>query len=185
MSEKLLIPVLLGSGREGRRSEKVAVYLVEQLRAAGFESPFVDVGDYVTGITYHSRQLQPPMVPWRELMAKADGLVIVTPEYNHGYPGELKILLDSLRAEYEHKPVGICGVSGGRAGGARAIEQVRGVVIALQMVPLTNAPTFGNIRKFDPRDHDDYIKPLIDEMRWFATVLKQARANVEGEDVHS
>lgn len=185
MSENLLIPVLLGSGREGRRSEKVAVYLVEQLGAAGFEAPLVDVRDYVTGVTYHSRQLQPPMVPWRDLMAKADGLVIVTPEYNHGYPGELKILLDSVLAEYERKPVGICGASAGRAGGARAIEQVRDVVIALQMVPLANAPTFGNVTKFDPRDHDAYIKPFIDEMRWFATVLKQARVNAEREDVVS
>lgn len=180
MAENLLIPLLLGSGREGRRSEKVALYMVEKLRAAGFESPFVDVRDYVTGVTYHSRQLQPAMVPWRELMAKADGLVIVTPEYNHGYPGELKILLDSSLAEYERKPVGICGVSAGRAGGARVIEQVRDVVISLQMVPLANAPTFAQVGKFEPHDHDDYVKPLIEEMRWFATVLKYGRANVEG-----
>lgn len=161
------------------------MYLVEQLSAAGFESPFVDVRDYVTGVTHHSRQLQPAMLPWRDLMAKADGLAIVTPEYNHGYPGELKIMLDSLLAEYERKPVGICGASAGRAGGARAIEQVRDVVIALQMVPLTNAPTFGNVGKFEPRDHDEYIKPFIDEMRWFAALLKRARTSAAREGVDS
>jgi NAD(P)H-dependent FMN reductase len=182
MSDKLLIPLLLGSGREGRRSENVAQFVAGKLRAAGFESPFVDVRDYVTGVTYHSRQLQPAMVPWRDLMAKADGLVIVTPEYNHGYPGELKILLDSVLDEYERKPVGICGVSAGRAGGARAIEQVRDVVIALQMVPLATAPTFGNATKFDPAEHEKFLEPFIEEMRWFAPVLKQARASAERVD---
>lgn len=157
--------------------------MADQLRAAGFDAPFIDVRDYLTGVTYHSRQLQPPMVPWRDLMAKADGLAIVTPEYNHGYPGELKILLDSVLAEYERKPVGICGVSAGRAGGARVIEQVRDVVIALQMVPLTNAPAFGNVGKFDPSEHDKYVQPFIEEMRWYATVLKQARAGAEREGV--
>ncbi len=184
MSQKLLIPLLLGTGREGRRSEAVARFLADKMQAAGFETPFVDVRDYVTGVTYHSRQIQPPMLPWRDLMARADGLAIVTPEYNHGYPGELKILLDSVLGEYERKPVGICGVSAGRAGGARAIEQVRDVVIALQMVPLTNAPTFGNVGKFDPGEHDKYVEPFIEEMRWFATALKQARAGADREGVN-
>lgn len=179
MADKLLIPLVLGSGREGRRSERVADYMVERLAAAGFDVPFVDVRNYVTGVTHHSRQLQANMVPWRDLMAKADGLAIVTPEYNHGFPGELKILLDSLLAEYVRKPVGICGASSGRGGGARAIEQVRDVVISLQMVPLSNAPTFSNINKFDPREHDERVKPFIDELRWYATVLKQARATNE------
>ena len=179
MAETLLIPLVLGTGREGRRSERVAHYMVEQLVAAGFDTPFVDVRDYVTGLTHHSRQLQPKMVPWRDLMAQADGLVIVTPEYNHGFPGELKILLDSLLAEYARKPVGICGASSGRGGGGRAIEQVRDVAISLRMVPLSTGPMFSNIAKFEPRDHDERIKPFIDELRWYARLLKQARAMVE------
>lgn len=178
MSDKFLIPLLLGSGREGRRCEAVARYVAEKMREAGFDTPFVDVRDYTTGVTFHSRQLQEKVFPWRDLMAKADGLVIVTPEYNHGYPGELKILLDSLLAEYERKPVGICGASVGRAGGARAIEQVRDVAIALQMVPIPNAPTFSGISKFNPSDHDEHIKAFTDEMRWFAGVLKDARMTV-------
>jgi NAD(P)H-dependent FMN reductase len=175
MSTKLLVPVLLGSGREGRKSEAVARYVHGQMLAAGLDSPFVDVRDYVTGVTFHSRQLQPTMRPWRDLMARADGLMIVTPEYNHGYPGELKILLDSVLAEYERKPVGICGVSAGRVGGARAVEQVRDVVMALQMIPLATAPIFPGVSKFEPAEYDDKIKPLIDEMLWLGRILKEAR----------
>lgn len=58
-------------------------------------------------------------------MTRADGLVIVSPEYNHGYPGEMKLMLDQLYKEYNRKPVGICGVSSGALGGARMVEQLR------------------------------------------------------------
>ena len=179
MADKFIIPLVLGSGREGRRSERVAHYMHEQLLFAGFDAPFIDVRDYVTGVTHHSRQLQPIMVPWRDLMAKADGLVIVSPEYNHGFPGELKILLDSLKDEYARKPVGICGASSGRGGGGRAIEMIRDVVISLEMVPLSNGPMFSNINTFEPREHDERIKPFIDELRWYANVLKHGRATVD------
>jgi NAD(P)H-dependent FMN reductase len=178
METKLLIPLLLGSGREGRRSEQVATYVHEQLQSAGFDAPFVDVRDYVTGVTYHASQLQPKMGTWKDLMSRADGLVIVTPEYNHGYPGELKIMLDSLKSEYARKPLGICGVSVGRGGGVRAIELLRLVALTLQFVPLSEGPTFGGVGKFNPRDYDETIKSFIDEMRWFATVLKKGRAEL-------
>ncbi len=178
MDQKLLIPLLLGSGRESRRSEQVAAYMHEQLQSAGFEAPYVDVRDYVTGVTFHSSQLQPKMKAWKELMGRADGLVIVTPEYNHGYPGELKIMIDSLKAEYARKPLGICGVSVGRGGGVRAIEMLRLVALTLQFVPISEGPTFAGVSKFNPRDYDETIKPFVDEMRWFATVLKMGRAEL-------
>ena len=178
MEKKLLIPLLLGSGREGRRSEKVATYMHEKMQLAEFETPFVDVRDYVTGVTFHASQLQPKLVPWKELMARADGLVIVTPEYNHGYPGELKIMLDSLKDEYARKPLGICGVSSGRGGGVRAIELLRLVALTLRMVPLSEGPTFAGVNKFNPGDYDETAKSFIDEMRWFATVLKKGRTEL-------
>lgn len=178
METKLLIPLLLGSGREGRRSEQVATYVHERLQSAGFDAPFVDVRDYVTGVTFHASQLQPKMTAWKELMGRADGLVIVTPEYNHGYPGELKIMIDSLKAEYARKPLGICGVSVGRGGGVRAIELLRLVALTLQFVPLSEGPTFAGVGKFNPRDHDETIKSFVDEMRWFATVLKKGRSEL-------
>ena len=53
---------------------------------------------------------------WRDTIIRADGLVIVTPEYNHGYPGALKSVLDLLLKEYVHKAVAFVGVSAGRLG---------------------------------------------------------------------
>ena len=57
-----------------------------------------------------------------DTMRRADGYIIVTPEYNHTYPGLLKHVLDLNYKEYLHKAVGVCGVSAGPFGGVRAIE---------------------------------------------------------------
>ena len=59
---------------------------------------------------------------WRDAIIRADGLVIVTPEYNHGYSGALKSVLDLLLKEYIHKAVAFVGVSAGPWGGTRVIE---------------------------------------------------------------
>jgi NAD(P)H-dependent FMN reductase len=175
MENKLLIPVLLGTAREGRQSEKAAIYVSEQLIAAGFDAPLVDVRDYAVGVT------TPPWIPseafasWKELMGRADGLVIVSPEYNHGYPGELKIMLDSLMAEYARKPVGICGVSSGGFGGVRVVEQLRLIAINFQMVPLKAAVQFSNIETFESAKYDESVKKFCEELQWMATALKSAR----------
>jgi len=66
----------------------------------------------------------------------SDALIIISPEYNHGYPGELKMLLDlAPRKLYEGKYVGLVGVSSGSLGGARRIQQLMLVIIGLRAIP--------------------------------------------------
>ncbi len=60
-----------------------------------------------------------------------------SPEYNHGYPAVLKNALDHSFVEWQRKPVAFVGY--GNVGGARAIEQLRQVVVELEMVPLRHA----------------------------------------------
>jgi NAD(P)H-dependent FMN reductase len=101
---------------------------------------------------------------------------------NHGYPGELKMMLDQLYEEYNHKPIGICGV-GGMVGGSRMVEQLRLVAIELQMVPIRNAVYFpmawsifdeqGNPK--DTQPYEDRLKSFFEELEWYAKALKQAR----------
>jgi NAD(P)H-dependent FMN reductase len=74
---------------------------------------------------------------WAAKIGEAHGCIIVTPEYNHGYTADLKNALDWVFLEWNNKPVGF--VSYGSAVGARAVEQLRQVVIELQMVPIRNA----------------------------------------------
>src|SRR5438552_13944784 len=83
---------------------------------------------------------------------RCDEFIVVTPEYNHSYPGLLKHALDMNLKEYIHKAVGICGVSAGLFGGARVIEQLLPVMRALGLVTIFEDINFGKIRTlFDER----------------------------------
>jgi NAD(P)H-dependent FMN reductase len=115
-------------------------------------------------------------------MKKADGLVIVTPEYNHGYPGPLKEMLDALYDEYAKKPVAVCGVSSGGLGGARVVEQIRQVAITLKLVPISEAVYFSNCRELFNEDgsikdpsYDERCTKMFEELFWYARVLKDGR----------
>ena len=119
-------------------------------------------------------------------MTRMDGLVIVVPEYNHGYPGMLKHALDTNLKEYIHKPVGICGVSAGAFGGARAIENLLPVVRELGLVAIfwdLNFPKVGSV--FDPESgallepaYRKRFEKFANELVWMARVLGHGRANV-------
>ncbi len=131
----MYIPIILGTAREGRQSEKVANFMLGEVKKAGHTSEIIDVRDYripATDNTEESavaKKLESKITP-------ADAVVIVSPEYNHSFPGELKMTLDLLWEQYAKKPVGFCGVSSGMIGGARAVEQLRLVSIQLQMIPI-------------------------------------------------
>lgn len=140
----MFIPVILGTAREGRRSENPAKYMLAELKNFGAETELVDVRDYLIGRTNNTLQL-PEAKKLSEIIKRSDAIIIVSPEYNHGYPGELKMMLDMLYADYAGKPIGICGVSVGPFGGARAVEQLRQVVIELSMIPIREAVYFGNV----------------------------------------
>ena len=113
----------------------------------------------------------------------ADAFIIVSPEYNHGYPGELKIFLDHFYEELNRKPVGICGVSGGSLGGARMVEGLRLSMIEFQAVPIRNAMYFGKVYDMFNKDGtmiepDKYAKLMVgmlEELTWYAKALKVAR----------
>lgn len=177
---KLNMPILLGTGRQGRLSEKVANYLLAQAEKYGFNSEIIDVRDFAGPATIPYWQPDPADDSWRQTMSQAHGLIIVTPEYNHGYPGELKIMLDKLYEEYNHKPVGIAAVSSGPFSGTRVIQALKLIFGELQMVGIFNNLHFGNVAKlFDDSGKiidDAYDKRAIkmfDEITWYAERLKK------------
>lgn len=177
----MFIPIILGTAREGRQSEKAAKFMFEETISYGLESEIIDVRDFIIGKTDNSRTT-PLFQKLREKIDKADGLVIVSPEYNHGYPGELKLMLDMLYKEYHQKPIGFCGVSAGPIGGSRAVEQLRLVAVELHMVPIREAVYFPMIQSlFDEKgtikdsSYRNRIKGFLDELTWYAKALKNAR----------
>jgi len=157
----MYIPIILGTARQGRQSEKVANFMLSETIKAGLQSEIIDVRDYRIEATDSTGEL-PQAKKLAEKITKADGLIIVSPEYNHGYPGELKMMLDMLYKEYFYKPVGFCGVSIGILGGARVIEQLRLVSIEFHMMPIREALYFSTVQNlFDEKGNikdESYFK---------------------------
>ena len=178
----MYIPIILGTAREGRRSEKAANFVLREFqKQEGVETELIDVRDYRIAATDDTEE-QEPAKRFSEKVSRADGLIIVAPEYNHGYPGELKMMLDMLYEEYNRKPVGICGVASGGMGGVRMVEKLRLVAIELQMVPIRTAVYFSNVKTlFDEQDnitdpsYPERLQKFFGELLWYAKALKAAR----------
>ena len=178
----MYIPIILGTAREGRRSEYAAKFMLqESQKFDDIETELVDVRDYRLDASDNSESSEVAK-KFSEKATRADGFILVVPEYDHVYPGELKMMLDMLYKEFNRKPVGICGVSAGGMGGVRAVEQLRLVAIEFQLVPIREAIYFSNVHKlFDEEGNitdESYIgqtKPFFEELLWYARALKAAR----------
>lgn len=177
----MYIPIILGTARKGRQSEKVANYIESRVLKTDIETKIIDVRDYRLEATDNTGE---PEVAkkWKKIVIKADGFILVAPEYNHAYPGELKMMLDMLYTEYKRKPIGICGVSGGGLGGVRAVEQLRLLAVNFGMVPLQEALYFSIVQDlFDEQgaikdsSYDERVKKFLDELLWYAKALKAAK----------
>ncbi|MFA6179635.1 MAG: NAD(P)H-dependent oxidoreductase [Candidatus Methylopumilus sp.] len=183
---KLNIPVLLGTNRENRQSEHVARWLHgEMQKRTDIESPMFDVRDFILLKDNYGGDIKDQFPEWRDAIIKADGLVIVTPEYNHGYPGVLKSVLDILLKEYIHKSVALVGVSSGPWGGTRVIEALvtmgRELGLAVTFTDL-NFPMVES--KFDEKGalldkaYDERLSGFLDELVWMSRTLKWGRDNL-------
>jgi NAD(P)H-dependent FMN reductase len=151
---KKFIPLILGTVRVGRQSEKVAPYMMTVLSArADATVQLVDVRDFAPRFTTPAKENNPATAPWQALAKRADAFIIVTPEYNHGYPGELKLLLDQDRENYVGKKVLLCGVSAGGLGGARVVENLLPVCRDCEMIVLRTSLYFSNVV-------DTFVLPL-------------------------
>jgi NAD(P)H-dependent FMN reductase len=120
-----------------------------------------------------------------ERLDAADGFLVITHEFNHGYSAPLKNMLDHYFAEWEHKPVAFVGY--GNVGGSRAIEQLRQVVVELNMVSVRESvhvlgyqfpavrsggePAATALAGLEPR-----LTTMTDHLLWWARALTAARA---------
>jgi NAD(P)H-dependent FMN reductase len=180
----LFIPVILGTSRRGRRSENAARFVLEQTKKRkDIETELIDVCKLPMRLDDAGEQMKDPT--YSATIERSDGLIIVTPEYNHGYPGLLKHALDMNLEEYIHKAVGICGVSAGPFGGARVIEALLPVMRELGLVTIFWDVNFGNVEElFDQQGKlldQSYVRRLdkfLNELIWMARVLRYGRENV-------
>jgi NAD(P)H-dependent FMN reductase len=180
----LFIPVILGTARQGRKSEAAARFVFEQTKKRpDIETELIDVCKLPMKLDDAGEQMKDPQ--FSAIIERCDGLIIVTPEYNHGYPGLLKHALDMNLEEYIHKAVGICGVSAGPFGGARVIEALLPVMRELGLVTIFWDVNFGNVQKlFDEQGNlldQSFVRRLdkfLNELIWMARVLRYGRENI-------
>ncbi|HEY9641989.1 MAG TPA: NAD(P)H-dependent oxidoreductase [Coleofasciculaceae cyanobacterium] len=181
----LFIPVILGTSRQGRQSEYVAQFVVEQVKQRSqVETELIDIRTIGTTTQDAGESIKNPQ--FSAQMERADGLIMVVPEYNHGYPGLLKHILDSCLKEYIHKAVGLCGVSAGPFGGARVIQNLLPVMRELGLVTTFYDLNFSNVQTlFDESgnliDQPTYRRRFdrfMDELVWMSTVLQRGRQDL-------
>lgn len=198
-TDPIKIKVILGSTRESRFSEKPAEWIYEESKKLdGVEVEMLDLRDYA--IPFFESPMPPSMAggqynnevvqKWAAKINEADAYIIVTAEYNHGYPAVLKNAMDVLYPEWNRKPVGF--VSYGSAMGARAVEQLRQVAVELQMAPIRHSvhipvdifmtalmgggPEGSELFKpIQEGQGKDPVQTFLDDLMWWAQALKKAR----------
>jgi NAD(P)H-dependent FMN reductase len=185
MDETIHIIVLAGTTREQRQSIAAAKYVA----AYGATLPhvtiqLVDPKDFTFNGDGNDPESKDPR--YTDITAKADAFFIVTPEYNHSFPGSLKRMLDSELANYAHKPVALAGASSGGWGGVRAVEALVGPVRKLGLVVTYNSVYFPKVQEaFDANGQPTNdrtaagVEAAYKELIWMARTLKYGRLNIQ------
>ncbi len=181
------IPIILGSTRRGRQSGKVARFVLRRIENAGAESEILDLAAYKFPIMEERLRFRddppPRLREFADKMARADAIVIVTPEYNNGYPGVLKNALDYLLPEYRRKPFGIVTVSGGGFGGLNCLAQLRLVTLGMGAFPIPASLPISRVQETfeedgSPRDvsYEKRAQAFVTELLWFTEAVATQKA---------
>jgi NAD(P)H-dependent FMN reductase len=136
------LTIIIGSTRPGRAGAAIAQWFAARAKDhGGFDVTVVDLAEVDLPLLdepNHPRLRQythQHTKDWSAIIDASDAFVIVTPEYNYGYPAALKNAIDYLHQEWQHKPVGFVSY-GGVAAGTRAVQQLKQVVTTLRMLPV-------------------------------------------------
>jgi NAD(P)H-dependent FMN reductase len=183
------LAVIVASTRPGRAGLPIAEWFVDRARAhGGFDIevadlaeialPFMDEPNHPRLRRYHHQHTK----DWSARIDRADAVVMVTPEYNYGYPAALKNAIDYLHDEWRDKPVGFVSY-GGVAAGTRAVQQLKQVVTTLRMVPVVesvNIPSFAQFLDDGRVQANEVMETsadaMIDELARLEGALRPLRA---------
>ncbi len=182
MGQDIRVALIYGSTRIGRFCDTVARWAAAQVDASQLFvldsiDPAQEAGeptrDRANGLSLNER------------LHKADAFIVVTPEYNHGYPAPLKALIDSSGTAWQAKPVAFVSY-GGVSGGLRAVEQLRLVFAELDAVAIRDSVSFASAwEQFDstgvlltaPERANRSMRKLLERLRWWAVALQNARSS--------
>jgi NAD(P)H-dependent FMN reductase len=139
------LKIIIASTRPGRKGPAVAAWVHDTVKKnPAFDTELIDLA--VVNLPFLDEPAHPRLhqyekqhtKDWSAKIEPADAIIIVTPEYNYGYPAPLKNALDFLFQEWNYKPVAFVSY-GGIAAGTRCVQMLRQVVSSLKMVALTEA----------------------------------------------
>lgn len=185
ITRPVFLPVILGTSRQGRATKHAARFVLEQVsQRPDMETELIDIRKIRLSIDDAGEAIKDSQ--FSATVGRADGLILVVPEYNHSFPGLLKHVLDTNLKEYIHKAVGVCGVSAGPFGGARMIQSLLPVLRELGLVTIFSDVYFGMAGKLfnqttgaitDPA-YSGRVKKFVDELVWMTRALRFARDNI-------
>lgn len=179
-----LLQIVIASTRPTRVGGAVAAWFAEHAREHdGFEVEVIDLADVDLPMLSEpnhpltGKYLQQTTLQWSARIERAQFYVLVTPEYNNGYPAVLKNALDHLNKEWWYKAVGFVSY-GGISGGSRAVQQLKQVVTMLRMVPVASGAVIPFVAKhlsdgvLQPSDEmNASAKAMLDELLLVGTPL--------------
>lgn len=175
--------VIPGTVRDGRASIHAARYVTQLFQEAGHDAELFDLAErdvpFLQERRYKTENPHPDVEAFGQLVEESDGLIIVTPEYNHTLPGALKNLLDHLYPEYEDKPFSYVTVSNGPWGGVRMQEDLNRLTVVFKAYPGPNLPVRhvgevfdaeGNIVDADYQERfEDFVEEAVAHTERFSS----------------
>jgi NAD(P)H-dependent FMN reductase len=182
MEQVINVALIYGSIRPGRLCDRVGGWAAAEIaRRNSFALDVIDPAaqELAAALTDDDADA---VAALERRFAAADAFVVVTPEYNHGYPAALKQLIDLVAVPWQAKPVAFVSY-GGMSGGIRAVEQLRQVFAELHAVTIRDGVSFaGAHRQFaggtlaEPASAEQSMARMLARLRWWALALKEARA---------
>ena len=185
IARPVFLPVVIGTPRQGRLTEAAAKFVFGEVsKRSDIETELIDIRKIPIRMDDAGEALKDS--EFSATVARADGLILVVPEYNHSFPGLLKHVLDTNLKEYVHKAVGVCGVSAGPFGGVRMIESLLPVLRELGLVTIFWDVYFGTAgRLFDSATgkitdpaYSRRVEKFLNELVWMARALRHARESL-------
>ncbi len=177
------LALLIGSTREGRFADKVVRWAKDGIgRHPAFDLDVIDPRGFALPAHFPSG-VHEGLEKIQRRLEQADAILVVTPEYNHSFPAALKQVIDVTGEAWQAKPAAFISY-GGVSGGLRAVEQLRLVLAELHTVTLRKVVSFMNAWELfdeqegllEPLRAERSLKQQLDQLSWWAWVLRQGRA---------
>jgi NAD(P)H-dependent FMN reductase len=183
------IVIISASVREGRKSHRVALFFKNFISENyPHHVDLVDLNDLQFPIFLERlKYLKNPtdtLLQYAQKIKNADGVLIITPEYNGGYPASLKNAIDVLYDEWYKKPVGIVTVSDGSFGGTQVITSLQ---FSLWKMKAWTIPAMFPVPRVDdtfddnglPKNKDAVLpraESFLNELNWCMTAHEKMKS---------